>query len=220
MKRIVLFTLLMWLVSAAEGQTQTSVSGVFQSTNENEYAALTGDHRSDWGIWNGTLEIRADATLGVDSQDERTDRLDLEAIANCDAYFFGAETRTQFGDLADPRSTRVKLGSGVTYGDLNLRTAAAVEFNRDETDPEPGLEMTAEYGADLPGGLGTLSVQLNGFAGRDDYRNITVKNRFTFFSSRQDGDSRGLQMAVDHYLHHQNFRAPDNEVLLSLGYQF
>lgn len=215
MKRLIPAVLLLALTfaQAAEAQTQTSIAGVFRSTGDDESAALTAKHESEWPVWNGVLEARADAALGIDYADNRTDRLDLEIITNCDAYFFGAETRTQLGDLTDPRITRGKLGTGIAYGDLQLRTAAAVEINRDETDPEPGIEISAAYDLNLPGDA-ALTVRVNGFAGRGDYRTVTAKNRLTLFNST------GLQLAVDHYVYHRNQHAPDNEVLLSLGYSF
>ncbi|MCY3554053.1 MAG: hypothetical protein OXH56_01900 [Gemmatimonadetes bacterium] len=216
MKRLITSALFLFLAAPAEGQTQTSIAGVLQSTAESDYASATLQHESEWPVWNGVLEAHADVVLGIDFNDRdsgRTDRLDLEIITNCDAYFFGAETRTQLGDLTDPRITRGKLGSGVTFGDLQLRTAAAVELNRDETDPEPGIEISAAYDLDLPGDA-ALTVRVNGFAGRGDYRTVTAKNRLTLFNST------GLQLAVDHYVYHRNQHAPDNEVLLSLGYSF
>ena len=206
--------LILTLAFSAQAQTQTHISGVLQSTNEGETATLTADHGSEWGILNGVLEVQADAILGIDVLEERTDRLDVSLVANCEEYFFGAETRTQFGDLFDPRITRGKIGSGVKYAGLDIRYAAAVEFNRDEKEPNPGGEVSVQYEGELPLELGTLSVRVNGFAGRDAYRSVTVKNRVAFFASG------ALRVAVDHYLYHRHKHAPDNEVLLSLGYSF
>ena len=199
-------------VLPATAQTQTNLAGVFQTTNDGEYAAVTGKHASDWSILNGTLEVRSDAIYGIDKADVRTDRLDLEIIANCESYFFGVETRSQFEDLLDPRTSRGKLGSGVQYGNLDIRYAAAVEFNRDEVDPEPGGEIQVGYAYVTP--IGHLSVRVNGFAGRNEYRTVTVRNTLTVFASR------GLNLGLAHYLYHRHQHAPDNDLLLSVGVQF
>ena len=211
MYRFILLAILTISFSAS-AQTQTNLAGVFQSTGDGEYAALSAKHNSNWGILNGVLEVQGDAIYGIDYSDARTDRLDLEVIANCESYFFGFETRTQFEDLFDPRTSRGKLGSGVTYGSLGVRYAVAVEFNRMESDPEPGGELAIFYTRALP--VGALNVNVSGFAGKGDYRTLTMKNRLTFFHSH------GLTLSVDHYLYHRHLYNADNELLLTAGVRF